>query len=144
MEGKHYLVVLDNNFAEMRRWKTEKASDMALIEDKVHLSQTSTREIIVYDWNTGEKFPQIIIMNGSARGLRQSFPSSLIVHDVKYNTVHKYNINKRKFSLVWTQKVIIPWVAGVDENGMIWIRSNSFSTITIITRSGLFITDYTI
>ena len=72
------------------------------------------------------------------------FPSSLIVLDVKYNTVHKYNINKRKFSLVWTQKVITPWVASVDENGLIWIRSNSFSTITIITRSGLFITDYTI
>ena len=54
VEGKHFLVVLENNFAEMRRWETEKASDMAVLEDKVHLSQTSTREIIVYDWNTGE------------------------------------------------------------------------------------------
>ena len=141
---KDYIVVLDNNLAEMRRWETEEALDIAIMDDKVHLSDFHTGEIIVYDWNTREKIPQIIIKNGSARGLCQFFPSSLLFLDVKYNTVRKYKIKNRKFSLVWTQKVITPWVASVDENGLIWIRSNSFSTITIIIRSGLFITDYTI
>ena len=36
VEGKHYLVVLDNNFAEMRRWETEKASDMANLHKRNH------------------------------------------------------------------------------------------------------------
>ena len=41
---KNYIVVLDNNYAEMRRWETEEASDtdIAIMDDKVHLSDFHT------------------------------------------------------------------------------------------------------
>ena len=133
------IVVLNENYSEICRWKTKPARDFMVVENKVHLADYETGDIIVYDWQTEARLPEIIIRNGECTGLTQYQPSSIVVLDAKYNTVQKYNINKNRFSLVWSQKVIKPHIAGVDEHGLIWIRSNTFTTLTIITRSGQFI-----
>lgn len=132
-----HVVVLGEDYQELRRWETIQGIDLVVIDDKIHISSATTEEIAVYDWETGRRLPAIIERNGSNTGMAYFHPSSLVVLDQEYNVVQKYKINKKKFSIAWTEKVIKPWATGTDENGLIWIRSNTNDCITIITRTGI-------
>lgn len=136
------LILTDNDFNKIKCWKTHKAAiDLAVVGGKVYLSKASSRgesdDIMVYDIKTCQPLPDII-RNGSTGGVSGVPPHSIIVSDLEYNKLEKYKVaENNRWTIIWSQKVVRPWVNDVDEHGITWVRSNINDCITLLSRKGI-------
>lgn len=115
----HKVVHLDAQYEEVKRWHVGKhAVDIAITNNRVYVSLLNEPDIMVYDIETGAELPSMI-HNGGSSGLAAYPPSSLIVSDFKYNSLQKYRIQDNNWAIVWSQKIIKPWMQCVDEHGVV-------------------------
>lgn len=130
------VVHLDEHCVEVKRWSVGKyASDMTIANRKVYVSLVGEPDIMVYDIETGAELP-MMIHNGRSSGLIAYPPASLIITDEEYNSLEKHKLQNGKSAIIWSRKIIRPWIQCVDDHGLIWVRSHRNDCITVLSRKG--------
>lgn len=135
------LVQLDHEYQEVKRWKTKKVGlDLTVANGRVYLTAmgSAEKDIMVYDVETCAELPDIL-RNGVTTGLTTSCSGSIVAADFEYNSIAKYRLQGtgNRWTIAWSTKIVKPWAVHVDDDGLIWVRSNTNDCITILTRKGI-------
>ena len=138
LQSKGFIVTLDAEYNEVRRWSIPfHICDFTMVDNRLFLTlgkgQRSSN-IEVYSL-IGEELTSIL-WNGCIVGITGVQPHSIVYGDMDQHRIYKKRILAGARGFEWTADVKAPRCLCVDDNGLVWIRSNANDCLTILNRDG--------
>ena len=79
------------------------------------------------------------IWNGSVVGITSTPVNSVVFGDVTQQRIYKRRMGPGATGFEWTADVKAPHGICVDNNGLIWIMSNTVDCLTILNKDGEYV-----
>lgn len=131
------IVIFDKEYVEIRNWSVSTStSDLAVVDDKIFLSSDNEEcgNLHVFTLQ-GNPLPDFL-WNGRPCGVVGVLPCSIIFGDSFQHKLYKQQVTTGRRQIVWSRKVKAPRCICLDDNGMIWSRSNANDCLSILSRQG--------
>ncbi|XP_067937795.1 uncharacterized protein [Watersipora subatra] len=134
------FVTWNREYEETRRWVANvDASDITIANHQIIVSSQASTNLKRFTL-AGNILPDIE-WDGESAGI-VGLPSATIAFaDPKRCTVHRKLIGERLSDVLWTVDVIKPFAMCVDDDGCLWVRSNKYDCLTLISPQGIKIQD---